>query len=1507
MNSSNSKFITILNNANIEIMDDIRTGEIITLDISKGHNEVSSTLSIKLDKVIDVNREKEIRTKLKDYMISNLNFNSFSLEINYVDNSIDKDMLEKYYTYIQNALQVRKARYGLLSTFKKNFSDNEIKFYVGSDTDKEIVEDLLIEVRKAFRAYGLNVNISAEISPFEITLKTQVDKKQEQVTIDVLKRQEYYENLNTNPALKEKKQSVKKPRASTPINGKITPLNKIPSTEVEVIEYNQQNGNTEFVVLGEIVECEIKEIVARATGISYSIYQGVLSDGTSSITIKTFLNKKDPNIEKFYRENASVGNNVRIFGNVQYDNYLRDVALNIITIQQEGKAIHETGIKASDYKRVELHAHTKMSTMDSVLEVEEYVKRASEYGYSALAVTDHYNIHVLPDFLSACKTYNIKPIFGVEANLVDEEKFKIALNDADINLGDATYVVYDIETTGLSSNYNEIIEISAYKVQYGQIIGEFNEFVKPTAKISEFITKLTSITNDDVRNAEPVSKVLPRFREFFKDSILVAHNATFDCSYIYANLKRLGMYEGDYPTIDTLQLARVCYGNKLKRFDLNAVSKFFDVELTQHHRANCDALATAQFFIKMLNDLLDKNIRNYNEINTLIDVEEAYKLAHPSHFCILSKNQVGKKNLYKIISDSHTTHFHRQPRVLKKFLEEHREGLLIGSGCVNGDVFTTAYEKSYEELLEVMKFYDYIEVQPIDLYDVLITDESERKQQREDIKETIKTIIKAAKELGKIVVATGDIHHLDEADKKYREIYIQAPMIGGGRHPLVDLANVPSFHFRNTEEMVAGLSFLGEDEAIKLVVDNTIEIANQIDEYELFPKELFAPKDDFLADRGIPSVAKETEEMTYNRAKEIYGDPLPKFVEDRIKKELDSIIGHKFATIYYIAYMLVKYSTDAGYIVGSRGSVGSSLVAYMMKITEVNGLPPHYYCPKCHFNAFKLTEDEKIKYPLDENQIKFDKILQSKGTGFDLPEAYCPICGEKLSRNGVDIPFETFLGFDGTKTPDIDLNFSGDFQAQAHEFCRTVFGSERAFRAGTIGTIAEKTAIGYVKGYFERTNQQCRQTELKRLGAKIEGVKRSTGQHPGGIVVIPKEIEYSDIIPIQYPADDINANWRTTHFDYHKFEHNLLKLDILGHDDPTMIRHLMNFVEAYPDEFPFKTVDEIPLTDPEVFKLFNGLDSLGLTPEQTFNQTIGTTGIPEFGTMLAKDMLSEIRPTSVDNLLKISGLSHGTGVWKGNARDFMLGLKEGFDKIPFDELIGCRDDIMVYLLSKNLPAIDSFKIMEGVRKGKGVSPKQEAEMKEYNVPDWYIESCKLIEYMFPKAHATAYVIMALRIGWFKVHRPIFYYAGFFSRRADAFDVEAMAGGYEMIRAKLNELKQRKDNKTASTKEEDTYDTLLLALEMTARGYTFKQMDINESEAINFKVSDDRKSLLIPFGALDSLGESIAKSIVEARNVNRFTSKRDVLKRSKLNNTQFERMNQMGVFGELPEDDQIGLF
>ncbi len=1494
----------LLQEMKMEVIDDYVSGRIEELIVKR--NTLYLKLVIAFPKVLSLNSFLRLRTALMTYITESLGFTKYDLFFQYDDNTVDEKSLEEYYNAVVSFLEMNHSRYSILKCYTKSFNNSEITIFVANEDEIFTIQPLLNDVEKQMNKYGLKVQCGINVSPFIMSVQSMIDERNRKSTQEILERQK---NIERNNIVEEKKErTLKRPKATRGINGQITSLKDLPSSESEIVEHSQKFGNRNFTILIDLLETEIKEVVSTKSGaeVTYKIYKATGTDNTGTIVITTFINSYTKDDLNFFKEKAVKGKRVRVYGYAEYDKYSRDVVLKINDIQVEGDSPKTKVVDNYEDKRVELHAHTKMSTQDSVLDVNEYVERAKEYGYKALAVTDHYNIHVLPDFYEACKNADIKPIFGVEGALVDEDKYKIAYTVEDISLNDATYVVYDLETTGLSSNYNEIIEIAACKVHHGMIIDRFSEYVKPKREITNFITELTSITNDDVRNAESIEIILPKFKEFFEGSILVAHNASFDNSHIYANLKRLGIYEKQYPTIDTLQLLMVRYGDKLKRYNLAAMAKFFDVELEQHHRAIYDAEATAKSFIKMLNDLLDNNITNYNQINSLIH-EEVYKLVHPRHFCILAKNEIGKKNLYKIISDSHTTHFYRIPRILKKYLQEHREGLLIGSGCVNGSVFATAYEKSYEELKDEMKFYDYIEIQPPSLYEVLAEDEDSREYIKENIRLTILNIIKAAKELNKLLVVTGDVHHLTKDDKKYREIYIAAPMIGGGRHELSELKEVPSFHFMNTQELFDEFNFIDYDLAYEMIITNTNKIADQIEEFALFPKKLFAPQDDFLADRGIPSVKDETKKMVYNQAISLYGENMHPYILDRLEKELTSIIDNKFATIYYISYLLVKYSKDAGYVVGSRGSVGSSLVAYMMGITEVNALPPHYYCPKCHFTAIKLTDNEKKMYPLDDNQKLFDDELQKVGTGYDLPKKICPICHEELKQNGVDIPFETFLGFKGEKTPDIDLNFSGDFQPQAHEFCRTIFGVDRAFRAGTIGTIAEKTAYGYVKGYLERKGLIARTTEINQMVKKIDGVKRSTGQHPGGIVVIPKEIEYSDVIPIQYPADDTTAKWRTTHFDYHKFEHNLLKLDILGHDDPTMIRHLMNYVEEFPNEFPFSTVDDIPLTDREVFKLFSGLESLHLTPDKTFNQTIGTTGIPEFGTSLAKDMLNDIRPTTVDALLKVSGLSHGKGVWAGNAKDFMMGKNSNFPKIPFDELIGCRDDIMVYLVNKKMPASDAFAIMESVRKGKGVSKENEKKMLAYNVPEWYIASCKLIQYMFPKAHATAYVIMALRIGWFKVHRPIFYYAGFFSRRADAFDVEVMARGYEAIRTKLVELDNKIKNKVASNKEIDVYATLLLAIEMTARGMKFKQMNIFESEAINFKISDDRKTLLIPFGAMDSLGEATAKSIVEAREERMFSSKKDVLIRTKLNSTLYEKMNEMGVFDGLPEDDQIGLF
>ena len=1499
-------FLELLKQFGIEPSTQIKSGNILNINIDK--DNLAATVVVGFDYPIDIKFILLLKDKLIEFFENTFGYKKVIVKYQYKKPFIEKDLLCEYFNHITTKLETEKFRYSVFQTRNKEFFDNEIKLYVADENEIAIVNLQVDKVNKIFIDLGLTAKIDIVVSGFETPIKAIIEENEKKLEYEVIREQNNYDSQTKEQPEEKPKKIRKMPKVKDDINREVTALKDIPSTETELIEYRQKHGRVDFVVMGEVQVANIVEKNRKSDGKKFRIFDATIFDGVDSIMIKSFVgdyNGGEGNLA-FY-ESITQGKFLRVYGPIEFDRFANDIVLKIVDVRIEDVDINKNdSLDLAPVKRVELHAHTKMSVQDSVMDINDYVNQAVKFKHKALAVTDHHNIHIFPDFYNATKKLDIKPIFGVEGELIDENNFKIALTEVSANLKEATYVVYDIETTGLSSNYNEIIEIAGVKVRNGNIIEEFSSFVKPKNAITEFITNLTSITNDDVRVADPIEVVLPKFKAFFEGCILVAHNATFDNSHIYANLRKLNLYDGPLKSIDTLQLARARYSHKLKTFNLKAVSKYFDVELEQHHRAIYDTRATAYVFIKMLSDLFDVGIYDYDQINQTIDPQELYKLNFPNHFSILVKDLVGKKNLYKIISDSHTVHFHRVPRILKSFLNEHREGLLIGSGCINGEVFETAYQKSYEELLEVMKFYDYIEVQPPSICEVLV-EKSEDINIREHIKATIKTIIRAAKSLNKLVVATGDVHHLTKDEVMFREIFTTAPKIGGGTHDLADIKNLPSFHFMTTDEMIDEFSFLDSDLAYEIVVTNTNKVADKIERFPLFPDELFAPADDSLKDRGIPSFKDGVINMTYTNAKRIYGEKLPKYIEDRLKKELASIIGNNFASVYYISHMLVKHSKDAGYIVGSRGSVGSSLVATLMEITEVNPLPPHYVCPHCHFSALKLTEEEQKIYVRNDKQMQLESKLQAADAGFDLEASTCPECGSSLDRDGFDIPFETFLGFNGEKVPDIDLNFSSEYQSQAHEFCRETFGVDHAFRAGTISTIAEKTAYGYVRKYFERKGLPIRNAEVNRIVSKIQGVKRSTGQHPGGIVVVPKTIEYADIIPIQYPADDVNASWRTTHYDYHKFEANLLKLDILGHDDPTMIKHLMDFVHEYPDEFPFKKIEEIPLADKELLKVFNGLSSLKLTPDDVYGETIGTTGLPEFGTSLTKDLLREVEPTTVADLVKISGLSHGTDVWAGNSRDFFLGIHEGFPKVPFKELIGCRDDIMVYLISKGLPASDAFKIMEVVRKGKGVSKDYEKEMLSYGVPKWYIESCKLIKYMFPKAHAAAYVIMALRIAWFKVHRPIFYYAAYFSRRTDAFDVVAMVNGKEAIVKRLDELAGKVETRQATAKDSETYYSLLLSLEMISRGFSFDQIDIFKSDATNFIVSDDRKRLLIPFNALESLGNATAESVVNARNEKEFTSKKDIMRRSKINTTLFERLDALGSFGNLPNDDQIGLF
>ncbi|WP_059170145.1 PolC-type DNA polymerase III [Bacillus sp. FJAT-27445] len=1199
-----------------------------------------------------------------------------------------------------------------------------------------------------------------------------------------------------------------------------------------------------IAVEGYIFDAETRDLRSGRTLLTFKI-----TDYTSSIMVKMFSRDKE---DAAQYQRVKKGMWARVRGSIQNDTFVRDLVM-IGNDINEIRPVSRQDKAPEGEKRVELHLHTPMSQMDAVTSVAALVAQAKKWGHKAVAITDHAVAQSFPEAFSAGKKNDIKILYGIEANLVDDG-VPIAYNDSHRLLAEDTYVVFDVETTGLSAFYDTIIELAAVKIRDGEIIDRFESFANPHHRLSATTINLTGITDDMVQNAPEVGEVLERFKTWTEDSILVAHNASFDMGFLNTGYKKLGYGKSPNPVIDTLELARFLYP-EMKNHRLNTLAKKFDVELTQHHRAIYDAEATGYLLMKMLKDSLEKGIEFHDQFNENMGKGNAFQRARPYHCTLLAQNEAGLKNLFKLISISHLNYFYRVPRIPRSVLQKYREGILVGSGCDRGEVFETMMQKSPEEAEELAGFYDYIEVMPKPVYAHLI--EMELVRNEKALEEIIGNIVKVGEKLGLPVVATGNVHYLNENDKIYRKILINSQ---GGANPL-NRHNLPDVHFRTTDEMIKEFSFLGLEKATELVVANTNRVADMIESIKPIKDDLYTPK--------IEGADDEMREMSYAMAKRIYGEPLPEIVEARLEKELKSIIGHGFAVIYLISHKLVKKSLDDGYLVGSRGSVGSSFVATMTEITEVNPLPPHYVCPKCKHSEF-----------FNDGSV---------GSGFDLPDKNCQQCGAKYRKDGHDIPFETFLGFKGDKVPDIDLNFSGEYQPRAHNYTKVLFGEDNVYRAGTIGTVADKTAFGYVKAYQQENNLQLRGAEIDRLASGCTGVKRTTGQHPGGIIVVPDYMEIYDFSPIQFPADSATSEWKTTHFDFHSIHDNLLKLDILGHDDPTVIRMLQDLSGIDP-----KT---IPTDDPEVMKIFSGTESLGVTEEQIMCKT-GTLGIPEFGTRFVRQMLEDTKPTTFSELVQISGLSHGTDVWLGNAQELIHNKT-----CTLSEVIGCRDDIMVYLIYQGLDPAFAFKIMESVRKGKGLTDEMEAEMRKNQVPEWYIDSCKKIKYMFPKAHAAAYVLMAVRIAYFKVHLPLLYYAAYFTVRAEDFDIEAMARGSEAIRAKIEEINVK--GLDASPKEKNLLTVLELALEMCERGFSFQKIDLYKSSAAEFIIEGD--SLIPPFNSIPGLGTNAAENIVRAREKGEFLSKEDLQQRGKVSKTILEYMDKQGCLDALPEQNQLSLF
>ena len=1340
-----------------------------------------------------------------------------------------------------------------------------------------------------------------------------------------------------------------------------------------------------------------------------------ITDYTDSMICKMFT--KDEDEKNSYLDNIKPGKWYKCRGNVAYNQRSNDYEYSINSIEEFDRE-NIKRVDNAEVKRVELHAHTMMSQMDAVTKFDlkektcELVSRCIDMGYKGVAITDHNGCQAFPISYNIIKKHNAKvieklnkekdsindsletldtnekkeakkklkeieeklknpPIFkglyGTELTLV-EDFVNIVIRPTDDLIEDTEYVVFDTETTGFHPGLNDVmIEIGAVKIKNGMIEDTLDILINPGFHIPDNITVITNITDDMVKDAPNEEEATKQFLEWVGNDPLVAQNAKFDISMLEMAMHKYKLGELKNTVIDTLELARAL-DREYSRHSLSALVKRYNVPFDEesHHRADYDAEGTALVFYKMCKKLMSNNITKISEIQNLVTEDEMYKFGNRYHFNAIALNKKGLQNLFKIISLANTTYLYQVPRIPKSKLNELREGLIISSGCYESEIFTEASNYPDDKVIEMIKFYDYVEVQPPEVYNHLVQT-SDYKSEIE-IKEHIKRIIDLTKKAKKTIVATGDVHHFDREDKIYREIIVNQKVPGGGRHPLAknEITEIPSQHYRTTDEMLEDFSFIDKKTAYEIVVENTNKICDMVEEIEVIVDTKgvpFSPRvrsDDGKSYLDCPRVVTD---LVFEKAASWYGDPLPHNIEERIskelygdcvynywhdkllkenpdieenklieeifshlhetliagfdkvkellkevviekwssedgeqteesinkkiKKELGGIIGGGFDPIYLIAQRLVKHSNDEGFLVGSRGSVGSSLVATMMGISEVNPLPAHYRCLKCQHSIFK---DE------DGNDLG-----ATYSSGYDLPDKKCPNCGSIMKKDGQDMPFATFLGFNADKVPDIDLNFSDLNQASAHEYTKVLFGVDNVYRAGTIGTVADKTAFGFVKGYFEdRGIYNKRNCEIARLAIGCTGVKRTTGQHPGGIVVVPDYKDVSEFTPFQYPADDPTSAWRTTHFDYHSIEEDLLKLDILGHSDPTQLRLIQDLSGT--------NVEDVPLDDKETMSIFSSLDALGVTSEQIMCKT-GTLGIPEFGTPFTIGMVDETKPTTFAELVKISGLSHGTDVWLGNARDLCTPDENGHIQVPFKEVIGCRDDIMVYLMYKGVKPIKAFKIMEFVRKGKASKDPVAWEehvktMQEAGIEDWFIDSCQKIKYMFPKAHAAAYVTSAFRIAWYKVHMPIYFYASWFSTKATQFDINAMIDGYDAIKSKLIEIIEKGNE--ASNKEGGIKECLNVALEMSARGIKIAPFDLYKSKATTFDVQDDN-TIIPPWVTIDGLGESVANNIESEAKKKPFISIEDFQSRCKVSSTLVEKMDAMGLFNKLPKKSQLSLF
>lgn len=1426
----------------------------------------------------------EIKTILLNTRIKRITFNCVVSCMNCIDDIdiIYKDVLSKFgreleiefitdnknlslndeeiKTIVTRAIERLKTKNttskSFLCFYKLHIKENYIIIELNDENTKFMLEEVKIssKIENILDEYGVkNYKIIFSVGDFSkeilnIEEKIKMDIEKHQNSINAEREKVVKTNSTSETQVYKTKNDFKRASKTREIKGETISIKDF---------YDLYDGET-CIVEGEVFSME--DMILKSGKILRTIR---ITDGESSLTSKIFLDEND-------KLDIYKGVFLKLSGKLQLDTYAgneKTLMINSVNIIDKEKIKKED---AAEEKMVELHAHTKMSEMVGVTDVEDIIKRAKEYGHKAIAITDYSVVHSYPAAFKTAKNLStdeekMKAIFGCEMYMIDDEA-PMVTNPKDKKIDDEEFVVFDIETTGLNSHTNEIIEIGAVKIKSGRIVDRYSQLINPGRPIPYHITEITSITDEQVANEPKIDKVIGKFVDFVGDAVLVAHNAPFDMGFIKRDIKKYLSIDYQCSVIDTLQMARDLFPD-LKKYGLGDLNKTLGLALEKHHRAVDDSQATANMFIIFLEKYKEKGLEYMKDINTGFEVN--VKKQSLKNVMVLVKTQAGLKNMYRLVSEAHIKYFgNKKARIPKSVLVENREGLIIGSSLTahfmnTGELVDLYLRHDLEKLEEAAKFYDYIELLPKSTYNELIEkDGTGALGSYEEVEKMNKYFYDLGKRLGILVTASSNVHYLDENEDIIRSILLYG---SGTVYNSRQYSINNGFYFRTTDEMLKEFSYLGEDEAKEIVVTNTNEIADMIEsEIKPIPEGFYPPK--------MENAEEIVKSMTYEKAYRIYGNPLPEIVSARLERELNAIINNGFSVLYLSAQKLVKKSLDNGYLVGSRGSVGSSLVAFMMGITEVNALYPHYIC--------------------DNPECKYSEFIEKEGVGIDLPDKICPKCGAKLRKDGYSIPFEVFMGFKGDKVPDIDLNFSGEYQSEIHRYCEELFGKENVFKAGTISTLAEKNAEAYVRKYFEDNNLNTVRAEIIRLGRLCQGAKKTTGQHPGGMVIVPQGNSIYEFCPVQRPANDETSESTTTHYDYHVMDEQLVKLDILGHDDPTTIKLLQEYTNM--------EIKDIPLADKDTLKIFSSTESLGVTPEQIGTE-IGTYGIPEFGTGFVRQMLIDTRPTTFAELVRISGLSHGTNVWLNNAQEF---VRNG--QATLSQIITVRDDIMNYLIDQGLDNSDAFKIMEFVRKGK---PKKEPEnwekysamMKEKKIPDWYIESCRRIEYMFPKGHAVAYVMMAMRIAYFKVHKPLAFYAAFLSRKADDFDMEFMSRGI-LAKQKLEELSKEPK---LDPKKKNEQAICEIVVEMEARNIELLPVDIYLSDGKKFTIEDDK--IRIPLIGINGLGGAVIDAIVKEREEGKFISVEDLKRRTKMQQPVVDKLKNIGAISSLSETNQISLF